>query len=147
MRRRSLHRDSRRGTPRRSASALASDGSPDPASARVPWSGLEIVSPHDPEARFSHKPGKVEWVGYKDHQTETCDEEQPNLIVHVVTTPAPEQDIGVVGGIHAALAEQHLALKKPGGGLPPVRLPEVIGRRLKCALAADMPLREEDLEH
>jgi hypothetical protein len=70
---------------------------------------MEIVSPHDSEARLGHKPGNVEWVGYKDHQTETCDEEQPNLIVHVVTTPAPEQDIGVVGGIHAALAEQQLA--------------------------------------
>lgn len=75
----------------------------------MPWSSVEIVSPHDPEARFSHKPGKVEWVGYKDHQTETCDEAQPNLIVHVVTTPAPEQDIGVVGGIHAELAERQLA--------------------------------------
>jgi hypothetical protein len=75
----------------------------------VPWSSMEIVSPHDSEARLGHKPGNVEWVGYKDHQTETCDEEQPNLIVHVVTTPAPEQDIGVVGGIHAALAEQQLA--------------------------------------
>jgi hypothetical protein len=75
----------------------------------VPWSSVEIVSPHDPQARFSHKPGKVEWVGYKDHQTETCDEERPNLIVHVVTTPAPEQDITVVDGIHAALTEQRLA--------------------------------------
>jgi DDE family transposase len=75
----------------------------------VPWSSAEIVSPHDPEARFSHKPGKVEWVGYKDHQTETCDEERPNLIVHVVTTPAPEQDVGVVDAIHDALADQRLA--------------------------------------
>lgn len=45
------------------------------------------------------------------------------------------------------LGEQHLALKKPGDGLPPNRLPEVIGRRLKHAVAADMPLREEDLEY
>jgi hypothetical protein len=83
------------------------------------WSSVEIVSPHDPEARLGHKPGKVEWVGYKDHQTETCDEERPNLIVHVVTTPAPEQDIGVVGGIHAALAGQQLA---PGRALCGQRL-------------------------
>ncbi|TWP44020.1 IS1182 family transposase [Lentzea tibetensis] len=99
-------RKSREGTTRRRSKQAADD---DAEPARVPWSSVEIVSPHDPEARFSHKPGKVEWVGYKDHQTETCDEEQPNLIVHVVTTPAPEQDIGVVGGIHAALAEQQLA--------------------------------------
>lgn len=99
-------RKSREGTTRRRRQeAVKEDAEP----ARVPWSSVEIVSPHDPEARFSHKPGKVEWVGYKDHQTETCDEAQPNLIVHVVTTPAPEQDIGVVGGIHAALAERQLA--------------------------------------
>jgi hypothetical protein len=68
------------------------DGSPDPTSARVPWSGIEIVSPHDLEARFSHKPGKARWIGSKDHQTETCDEDMPRVIVHVLTTPAPEQD-------------------------------------------------------
>ena len=45
---------------------------------------------------------------YKDHQTETCDEERPHLIVHVVTTLAPEQDIGVVEGIHAGLAGKEL---------------------------------------
>jgi hypothetical protein len=99
-------RKSREGTPRRRSTMTADD---DAEPARVPWSSVEIVSPHDPQARFSHKPGKVEWVGYKDHQTETCDDEQPNLIVHVVTTPAPEQDIGVVEGIHAALAAQRLA--------------------------------------
>jgi transposase len=100
-------RKSREGTTRRVSGTTAADDDAEPA--RVPWSSAEIVSPHDPEARFSHKPGKVEWVGYKDHQTETCDEEQPNLIVHVVTTPAPEQDIGALEGIHAALAERRLA--------------------------------------
>lgn len=99
-------RKSREGSARRRAGTAADD---DAEPARVPWSSAEIVSPHDPEARFSHKPGKVEWVGYKDHQTETCDEERPNLIVHVVTTPAPEQDVGVVDAIHVALADQHLA--------------------------------------
>ena len=29
--------------------------------------------------------------------------------MHVVTTPAPDQDIGVIDGIHAALTEQQLA--------------------------------------
>jgi hypothetical protein len=75
----------------------------------VPWSSVEIVSPHDPQARFSHKPGKVEWVGYQDHQTETCDAQRPNVVVHVVTTPAPEQDVGVVEEIHAALVGQGIA--------------------------------------
>jgi hypothetical protein len=99
-------RKSREGTTRRRCSTTAADDDAEPA--RVPWSGVEIVTPHDPQARFSHKPGKVEWVGYKDHQTETCDQERPNLIVHVVTTPAPEQDVGVVDTIHAALADQRM---------------------------------------
>ncbi|MCE7007035.1 hypothetical protein LWC34_30015 [Kibdelosporangium philippinense] len=62
-----------------------------------------------PRRGSATNPARSNGSGYKDHQTEICDEEQPNLIVHVVTTPAPEQDIGVVGGIHAALAEQQLA--------------------------------------
>ncbi|WP_441248156.1 hypothetical protein [Kitasatospora sp. McL0602] len=96
---------SRRTTGRRAASgAAAAGGSPDPASATTPWSSVEIVSPHDPRARFSHKPGKAEWVGCKDHQTETCDEGLPNVIVHVATTPAPEQDIDALEKIHADLA-------------------------------------------
>ncbi|MEU9047427.1 MULTISPECIES: transposase [unclassified Kitasatospora] len=100
---------SRRHSPRRSTTADASDGRPDPASARVPWSSVEIISPHDPQARFSHKPGKAEWVGYKDHQTETCDSGLPNVIVHVATTPAPEQDIDALERIHSDLAARDLA--------------------------------------
>jgi N,N'-diacetyllegionaminate synthase len=44
------------------------------------------------------------------------------------------------------LAEEHLAVKKPGGGIPAARLPELIGRRLTRAVAADEPLRMEELE-
>ena len=43
------------------------------------------------------------------------------------------------------LRPEHLALKKPGTGLPGARLPEVIGRRLARALEADEMLRESDL--
>jgi N-acetylneuraminate synthase len=39
-----------------------------------------------------------------------------------------------------------LACKKPGGGLPPARLNQVVGRRLRHDVAADTALREEDLE-
>ncbi|WP_143687105.1 transposase [Streptomyces sp. TLI_171] len=103
-------RQSRRHTARRTTSAgAAAEGRPDPATARVPWSSVEIVSPHDPQARFSHKPGKAEWVGYKDHQTETCDDGLPNVIVHVATTPAPEQDIDALEKIHTDLATRGLA--------------------------------------
>ncbi|WP_157548724.1 hypothetical protein [Micromonospora sp. ATCC 39149] len=100
-------RKSREGTTRRRRVDTAADGEAEPAC--VPWSSVEVVSPHDPQARFSHKPGKVEWVGYKDHQTETCDEERPNVIVHVVTTPAPHQDVSVVDAIHSALAGHRMA--------------------------------------
>jgi N,N'-diacetyllegionaminate synthase len=44
------------------------------------------------------------------------------------------------------LAEEHLAAKKPGGGIPAARMPELVGRRLARAVGADEPLRSEDLE-
>jgi N-acetylneuraminate synthase len=43
------------------------------------------------------------------------------------------------------LAAEHLAVKKPGDGIPAARLAELIGGRLRRALKADEPLREEDL--
>jgi N-acetylneuraminate synthase len=43
------------------------------------------------------------------------------------------------------LAEEHLAVKKPGGGLPAARLPELVGRRLRRRVDRDEPLRLEDL--
>ena len=44
------------------------------------------------------------------------------------------------------LAREHLAVKKPGTGLSPDRLPDVVGRRLTRAVAADQLLAAEDLE-
>jgi len=43
------------------------------------------------------------------------------------------------------LREEHLAVKKPGTGIPAARLPEVIGRILKRPARADALLSEEDL--
>jgi N-acetylneuraminate synthase len=43
------------------------------------------------------------------------------------------------------LNESDLAIKKPGTGIPAARLPEVIGRRLRVAIAADHLLQESDL--
>jgi N-acetylneuraminate synthase len=43
------------------------------------------------------------------------------------------------------LREEHLALKKPGTGIPAARLPEVLGRHLAGAIAADTLLQEQDL--
>lgn len=42
------------------------------------------------------------------------------------------------------LAEEHLAVKKPGTGIPAIRLAEVIGRELRHAVPADHLLQETD---
>jgi N-acetylneuraminate synthase len=44
------------------------------------------------------------------------------------------------------LTAEHLAIKKPGDGLPVDRYDSVIGRRLSQSLEADAPLLEEHLE-
>lgn len=44
------------------------------------------------------------------------------------------------------LEERHLAAKKPAGGLPAERLPELVGRRLKHGVRMDTPLAFSDLE-
>lgn len=43
------------------------------------------------------------------------------------------------------LREDHLAVKKPGTGIPARRLQELVGRRLRRAIAADELLRDDDL--
>jgi len=44
------------------------------------------------------------------------------------------------------LRNEHLALKKPGTGIPAARLPEVVGRRLKMAVKANTMISEDDLD-
>ena len=53
---------------------------------------------------------------------------------------ATDLDAGTV------LSEAHLALKKPAGGLPPERLPDLVGRRLRRPVAADTQVSEDDVE-
>jgi len=45
-----------------------------------------------------------------------------------------------------ALCEEHLTMKKPGGGLQAEDLPKVLGRRLRRDLAGDRLLHLDDLE-
>lgn len=47
-----------------------------------------INSPYDLDARNGKKRATV-WLGYKVHFTQTCDEDAPQLITHVQTTPTP----------------------------------------------------------
>ncbi len=70
-------------------------------------SAQRLASPFDTEARYSTKNG-LEWVGYKVHLTECCDEDQPHLITHVETTPATQQDINALDDIHCALERRDL---------------------------------------
>jgi N,N'-diacetyllegionaminate synthase len=44
------------------------------------------------------------------------------------------------------LRASDLAFKKAGGGIPPARLPEIVGRRLVRAVGADEPLADTHLE-
>ncbi len=76
----------------------------------IPPASCFISSPYDPEAHYARK-GSTQWVGYKAHFTETCDEAGPPLITHVATTPGPTADGAVTPQIHAALQQQNLLPK------------------------------------
>lgn len=73
----------------------------------MPPAARMISSPYDLEARMGKK-RETTWLGYKAHVTETCDDDQPHVITHVVTTPATTNDCEVPEHIHADLARQDL---------------------------------------
>ena len=64
-----------------------------------------IVSPHDPEARFSKKRGRG-WVGYKLQVSETDDEDQPHLVTDMAITSSVETDYRALGAIQDRLEER-----------------------------------------
>lgn len=73
----------------------------------IPKAAHFLRSPHDTDAHLSKKHTTC-WVGYKVHLTETCEDEAPNLITHVETTPAPTADGEVTPRVHRALAAKGL---------------------------------------
>ncbi len=75
--------------------------------AELPVATDLISSPYDPDAQYSKK-RDTEWTGYKVHLTETCDEDTPNLITDVATTPAPHTDHAETAAIQDRLAERAL---------------------------------------
>jgi transposase len=67
--------------------------------------GLE--SPYDTEARYRRR-GKTNWVGYIGHVSESCDDDNPHLITHVVTTTANLHEVQSTAAIHQALVDKEL---------------------------------------
>ncbi len=84
------------------------------AAGRVRWHTAEelppapelISSPYDPDARYSKK-RETEWVGYKVHVTETCDDDQPHLLTNIETTASTTGD-----GTMTATIQEHLAARE-----------------------------------
>lgn len=72
----------------------------------MPSSAHSIHSPYDLEARYSNK-RSMDWVGYKAHLTEICDD-SPRIITHVHTTHGAVPDDQVVEVIHQALEQKEL---------------------------------------
>jgi len=68
---------------------------------------LFINSPYDPDAHYAYK-RSTQWVGYKVHMTETCDDAAPHLITHVETTAAPTADNDALPDIHQTLKSKDL---------------------------------------
>ncbi len=89
----------------------------------LPPAAERVHSPYDSQARYSTKDTgdtPTEWVGSKAHLTESCDENLPNLVTDVHTTPATEPDVVATTTIQDKLIARDLA---PGehlmdGGYP-----------------------------
>jgi transposase len=73
----------------------------------LPPGRQRIISPYDIEARYSKKRSTT-WCGYKVHLTETCEDDLPQVITNVETTPSTTQDVSVTETIHEHLEEKEL---------------------------------------
>ncbi len=73
----------------------------------MPPSTIAIHSPYDVEAHYSSK-RSVDWVGYKVHMTEICDEDSPRFITNVHTTLSTITDEQAVEPIHSSLEDSYL---------------------------------------
>jgi transposase len=73
----------------------------------IPPAAQFISSPYDPEAHYARK-HTTQWVGYKVHITETCEDDLPHLITNVETTIGPAADGGATPKIHVALQQRGL---------------------------------------
>lgn len=81
-------------------------GGPDePPVSRRPTGKDVVESPHEAQARYGTKRAQV-WLGYKVQVTETCDADQPHLIVDLEPTSALENDSPQLPEIQARLKAQ-----------------------------------------
>jgi Transposase DDE domain len=69
--------------------------------------GEWLRSPSDRDVRYGRK-RSLEWVGYKVHVTEGCDDDWPHLLTDVHTAPAIEQDHHALVTIQGHLAQADL---------------------------------------
>lgn len=58
----------------------------------VPPAHLTVRSPSDHHAYSGHQ-RDLAWVGYNVHVSDTCEEELPHLLTHVVTIDATTTDM------------------------------------------------------
>jgi transposase len=72
-----------------------------------PPSALLMQSPYDLDARYCTK-RDTEWVGYKTHVSETCDDGSPDLITQVLTTLSTTPDCVMGPAIQQDLAQRDL---------------------------------------
>lgn len=73
-----------------------------------PYDGkTQIVTPHDPEARYSKK-RQQSWIGDKVQVTETDDEGLPHLITDIAITSSVETDYEALNDIQTRLAAREL---------------------------------------
>jgi transposase len=73
----------------------------------IPPAAQFVSSPYDLDAHYARK-YTTQWVGYKVHLTETCEDDLPHLIAHIETTPGPTADGAVTPQIHATLEQRGL---------------------------------------
>ncbi|MBS2537249.1 IS1182 family transposase [Catenulispora sp. NF23] len=74
----------------------------------LPPAATAVVSPYDTSVRYARRGHATRWKGFLAHVSETCDEDQINVITDVATAPATENDSRALPGIHDRLARREL---------------------------------------
>jgi transposase len=73
----------------------------------IPPAAQFIRSPDDSEAHYARK-HTTQWVGYKVHITETCEDDLPHLITNVDPMIGPASDGAATPKLHGALQQRNL---------------------------------------